>query len=233
MRFSVETVSGHSFVGSWLGPDSVVVDLGVNIGGFSYAVNNRYGCRVAGVEANPALAKAVLTNDRLSCANLAITGSAGQIEFYIDSKNNEASTIDPQRSREGLTRVVVEGKPFADFVIEERLARIDLLKIDIEGAELELLETIPDAILGNIRQICVEFHAFIRPHDLPRVEAVVAGMRARNFFVLDFSRNLSNVLMINTRLSPLRVSEQTMLHTTRIVNGVNRMIRRITSPRQT
>jgi FkbM family methyltransferase len=228
MRFSLETIAGHSFVTSWLGPDSVVVDLGANVGAFSYAIHRKYGCRVAGVEANPALAQAILQNDRLSCANLAITGNAGEIEFFVDPKNSEASTIDPQLPRAQLQRVVVEGKPFADFVIERRFTRIDLLKIDIEGAELELLETMPQPILRDIRQICVEFHAFIRPQDLPRVQAVIAAMRARNFFVLDFSRNLSNVLMINMQHNRLRVPEQAVLHTSRIVQGLKRMADRMT-----
>jgi FkbM family methyltransferase len=228
MQFSVETIAGHSFVCSWLGPHSVVVDLGANVGTFSYAIHRRYGCRVAGVEANPALAQAILPNDRLSCANLAITGNSGEIEFFVDPNNSEASTTDPQRVRAELQRVVVEGKSFADFVIEQRFTRIDLLKIDIERAELELLETLPQPILRDIRQICVEFHAFIRPHDLPRVREVIAAMRARNFFVLDFSRNLSNVLMINTQHNRLRVPEQAVLHTTRIVQGLKRMANRMT-----
>jgi FkbM family methyltransferase len=228
MRFSIETIAGHSFVGSWLGPDSVVVDLGANVGGFSHEIQNRYRCRVAGVEANPTLARAIVKNDRLSCTNLAITANPGQIEFFIDPQNNEASTIDPQGRRAELQRVVVEGRTFVDFAKREGLTHIDLLKIDIEGAELDLLENMPNSVLQEIRQICVEFHAFIRPHDLPRIEAVIAAMRARNFFVLDFSRNLSNVLMINMQLSRLRASEQLVLRTTRVVQGVKRMAGRVT-----
>jgi hypothetical protein len=123
---------------------------------------------------------------------------------------------------------VVEGRTFVDFAMGEGLTRIDLLKIDIEGAELDLLENIPYPVLREIRQICVEFHAFIRPHDLPRIEAVIAAMRARNFFVLDFSRNLSNVLMINMQHSPLRASKKIELHTARAIQGVKRMARRVT-----
>jgi FkbM family methyltransferase len=229
MRFSVETIHGHSFVGSWLGPDSVVVDLGANVGGFSHEIQHRYGCRVAGVEANPTLANAILKNDRLSCANLAITANPGQVEFFIDPQNSEASTIDPQGRRAELQRVVVEGMTFVHFAMGEGLTRIDLLKIDIEGAELDLLENIPYPVLREIRQISVEFHAFIRPHDLPRIEAVIAAMRARNFFVLDFSRNLSNVLMINMQHGRLRASKKIELHTARITQAVKRMTRRVTS----
>jgi len=228
MRFSVEQIAGHSFVGSWLGRDSVVVDLGANVGEFSREIQHRYGCRVVGVEANPTLANAISKNDRLSCANLAITANPGQIEFFIDPQNSEASTIDPQGRRAELQRVVVEGRTFVDFAMGEGLTRIDLLKIDIEGAELDLLENIPYPVLREIRQICVEFHAFIRPHDLPRIEAVIAAMRARNFFVLDFSRNLSNVLMINMQHSPLRASKKIELHTARAIQGVKRMARRVT-----
>lgn len=226
MPISIETVAGHSFVGSWLGPESVVVDLGVNIGRFSYEIQRRYNCRIAGVEANPALAQAIVQADRLSCTNLAITANAGPIEFFIDPQNTEASSTDRQSGGTDRQRIVVDGKTFADFVTAEHFRRIDLLKIDIEGAELDLLETIPYPILQDIWQICVEFHAFLRPQDLPRIEAVIGGMRARNFFVLDFSRNFGNVLMINEQHNRLTIADRATLHTTRLVEGVKRMAHR-------
>lgn len=226
MSILVETVAGHSFVGSWLGPESLVVDLGVNIGRFSYEIQRRYNCRIAGVEANPALARAIVQTDRLSCTNLAITANAGPIKFFIDPQNTEASTTDPQRAGTGRHGIVVEGKTFAHFVKAEQFRRIDLLKIDIEGDELDLLEKTPDAILRDICQISVEFHAFLRPQDLPRIEAVIAGMRARNFFVLDWSRNFGNVLMINERHNRLTIADVAALHATRLVQGVKRVAHR-------
>jgi FkbM family methyltransferase len=225
-QFSVDKIAGHSFVGSWLVRDSVVVDLGMNLGNFSYAVSKRYGCRVTGVEANPALAQAILQTDRLSCRNLAITGKSGPLEFFVDPSDLEASTTHPQGCIDELQRVVVEGRTFEDFVTSEQLQHIDLLKIDIEGAELDLLEFTPDPLLDSIRQICVEFHGFVRPQDVPRIKAAIGRMRARNFFVLDFARDLSNVLMINERNNHLTFIERATLHSARNASGIKRMITR-------
>jgi FkbM family methyltransferase len=229
VQFWIDRVADHSFVGSWLGPESVVIDLGMNLGKFSYEVQRRYGCSVVGVEANPALARSILQTDRLSCSNIAITGKTGPVEFFIDPHQSEASTIYPEGFTNGLQRVVVEGKTFTDFVKAERLRHIDLLKIDIEGAELDLLRFIPDSVLQDIQQICVEFHSFMRPQDTPQVKAVIAGVRARNFFVLDFARDLTNVLMINERQHRLTLNQRALLYKSRNLEGMKRIVNRALS----
>jgi hypothetical protein len=86
MRFSIELVAGHPFVGSWLDPDSVVKDLGANVGEFSREIQHGYGCRTAGVEASLTPTNAMLKNDRLSCANLTVAANPGRIEFLATHK---------------------------------------------------------------------------------------------------------------------------------------------------
>ena len=45
-----------------------------------------------------------------------------------------------------------------DFLIDNEIQEIDLIKIDCEGAEFEILATIPDEILNNVRWIEGELH---------------------------------------------------------------------------
>ncbi len=44
--------------------------------------------------------------------------------------------------------------------------RIDLLKIDIEGAEIGMFDDCTDEELSSIGQITVEFHAFLFPNNM-------------------------------------------------------------------
>jgi hypothetical protein len=47
-----------------------------------------------------------------------------------------------------------------DLLDHLQLPRIDLLKADIEGAEISMLTACPDEVLGRIAQIGIEFHDF-------------------------------------------------------------------------
>ena len=54
---------------------------------------------------------------------------------------------------------------------------LDLLKIDVEGAELEILEGASEATLHKVRRIVVEYHDYIRPDCGRRVLARLKSTR--------------------------------------------------------
>jgi FkbM family methyltransferase len=49
-------------------------------------------------------------------------------------------------------------RPLADLIREQRLSRIDLLKVDTEGAEEDVMESIDADQWASIRQVVVEVH---------------------------------------------------------------------------
>ncbi len=55
-------------------------------------------------------------------------------------------------------RLACELRTLSGFLREEELQRVDLLKIDVEGAELDVLAGIEDADWPTITQIVVEVH---------------------------------------------------------------------------
>jgi FkbM family methyltransferase len=61
-----------------------------------------------------------------------------------------------RRVRERPLRAEV--RPLSDVIREEKVERIDLLKIDVEGAEWEVLAGIADADWPKIRQLVIEVH---------------------------------------------------------------------------
>jgi hypothetical protein len=122
------------------------------------------------------------------------------------SENNEWSTILSRAcdlgSSGAATRlaVPVEVHTLETLVREMRLSRIDLLKMDIEGAEVSVLHSLDAKILRLIRQVTVEFHSKdMFGFDMLRsVEDVIDLMKNRGFMCLDFSgRTRCDVLFIN------------------------------------
>jgi FkbM family methyltransferase len=217
LTIALDRFNEHHFISSWLSASNdkgklLIVDLGMNVGEFSREMLRRYSksCVVA-VEANPYLASAIERRSDLHCYNYAIAPENGPVTFGIDPANSIANRINATGSNK--ENVIVEGIRFADFMQKARIDSefIDLLKIDIEGSELELFEQTPAHFFANVRQICVEFHAFSNPEHLPRIAKSIARMESLDFHCIDFTTNFQDVLMVNKRLGLSRLGAVEMM----------------------
>ena len=209
----IDRVSEHHFISSWLAAANeygrlLVVDLGMNEGEFSREIMRRYpNARVVAVEANPDLALAGRHSANLRCYNCAIASENGPVTFGIDRVNSTASSLDV--SSDHSETVTVDGVQFSELLQRAEIDGevIDILKIDIEGSELELFERTADRVLFNVRQISVEFHAFVNPDHEPRIAKILRRMTSLNFHCIDFTRNCQDVLMINKSLGLSRLNQ--------------------------
>jgi hypothetical protein len=93
----------------------------------------------------------------------------------------------------------VEGLTFQRFMEICRIEQINLMKVDIEGSEVELLETLPNDILDRIDQMSVGFHDFKPEFDLTgKVRAALNRPIGLGWLPIVFSRrDNSDVLLIN------------------------------------
>jgi FkbM family methyltransferase len=168
-QFLTDRVQGHTFLKNLLSAGGKVMDLGMHKGDFAKAICGRYGCPVVGVEANPALASTFWGLDGLSCKNAAISAADGSVKFAIIENDLEASRIVSESSPLSQTVVVVPSVSLATFFQEVNATRLELLKMDIEGAELDVIETTDPNIFQKCKQITIEFHSFLYPADRERV----------------------------------------------------------------
>lgn len=182
-QFRIDRVRDHTFLKHYLNRTSKIVDLGMNKGEFARIMNSRHGCKVAGIEANPVLAakNADLTGS-ITCKNAAIAAHDGSVRFSINKENSEASTIVPDDTQLSETVVVVPSISLSTFFHEIAVEHIDLLKIDVEGAELDIVETTPADIIQQCTQISVEFHTFLYPSHSERVEEAIARLAGLGFY---------------------------------------------------
>jgi hypothetical protein len=79
------------------------------------------------------------------------------------------------------TSVVVDGVTLSDLLDRHAIKHVDLLKVDIEAAELPMFENTPDRTLLACDQISVEFHDFLDPAQAPGVDAAIRRFRALGF----------------------------------------------------
>ncbi len=128
----------------------VLVDAGANIGLAALYWKIRYGeFRYLGFEPDPAVAACASENLRAWAVDgellgLAVAGEEGEAGFIVDG-------ADGGRLGEGALRV--RTTRLSRFLPEA----VDLLKIDVEGAEAVVLEEVAP-VLARVRNIFVEWH---------------------------------------------------------------------------
>lgn len=145
-----------------------VLDLGANVGLFTLRLFDRLraaghadaACRVTLVEANPAALPVV--DARLRRDN-AVAAHATVVHGLVGERTGSAA-FDPSPASPGEASIAPDERAVAvtvPYVDLDRLMAdapaIDLLKCDIEGAELRLFEQYP-ALLRKIAILIVEIH---------------------------------------------------------------------------
>ena len=173
-----------------LRPGDLAIDLGANAGLFTEPMA-RTGADVIAFEPDPH-AFALLQrrvgnrpNTRLIAA--AAGAEAGHFHLYRhrdfatepDRRTTSSSLIADKRNVDPTQAIEVEVKDFTAF-LRDLDRDIALLKIDIEGAEVALLERLlADPVSNRIGHIFVETHERMLPDLAARTQALKASAGAR------------------------------------------------------
>jgi FkbM family methyltransferase len=138
--------------------DSVVVDVGANIGDFSIEVAAL--CprgRIVAIE--PVIESAAmieinkLLNELTNIEVVQVALGSSETEVEIKLAGNASSLY----WKKGRQVQKVRQTNLSRLMDERRIGHIDLLKLDCEGAEWEILPNSSE-VLPQISQICMEFH---------------------------------------------------------------------------
>lgn len=194
-----------------IGSTPFVVDVGANRGDFSYQMNDRFGGVYHLVEANPALASNLRSTSPFTAHNFAVAARDGSAKFNIAQNDEGSSVLDlPSESVFNCTRVETVTVPtlrLESLLAEIGQKRIDVVKMDIEGAEVQVLHDMSSAALRQIGQITVEFHcAPVFGFGMrDEVEAIMSRMKREGFVGADFSGgDRTDCLFVNTSYQRIR-----------------------------
>jgi FkbM family methyltransferase len=159
-------------------PGDVILDIGGNIGWFALLCRYRAGgpIRIHSFEPEPQ------TRQRL-LLNVQANGLASQVSVYPFAVSNRAGPATFSQAEHPLCRKLAAG---GDLEVEcvtladaLRLAgdppRVDLLKMDIEGGEVEAIGSAGVAALAPVQRIVVEWHDRYRPGCLDACRSVLAS----------------------------------------------------------
>jgi FkbM family methyltransferase len=196
MFASTETICNHTFLPRFINSDSVVLDFGANHGEFSHFLIERFGCRVFSAEPLVELCEQIRPHPLLQVHTVAVGGADRDVTLKVSSRHG-ASISWPVAAGEVLTDRSVRMVTFGGFLRLASVRHVDFLKVDIEGAEIDLFGSASDDELRDIAQIAVEFHDFIFADQRGFVLQIRKRLADLGFWVLPFSLDNSNVLFLN------------------------------------
>jgi len=163
--------------------NDIVVDIGANVGIFStYAVKQAKNVKVYSFEPSPATFKYLKSNietNKLSSSikifNKAVADKNGVLKLYLNEEIPVANSLyqNIAKSKNGKDEEVVSvtlKKIFKD----NKLNKINFLKLDCEGAEYGILMKSPVELLNKIEKISMEVHK-IKGYSVQKLKNYLSG----------------------------------------------------------
>ncbi len=183
-----------------------VIDLGANIGLASrYFADHFPNCKILAVEPNPGTYEVLLLNVERLVANrrcrtlrAAVWSSEKILTGGALDDPNHFSAFAVHESADASGEDSIAGWPMSKIIADSGFERVDLLKVDIEGAEVALF-TGNVNWLQQVRTIAIEFH------DNSREECRFDDlMREYGFRVVDSGSHTVLALKDDSRSANLR-----------------------------
>jgi FkbM family methyltransferase len=154
------------------------VDLGSNVGYFTCFAADRIGSEAIGlaVDANPKMAEEtqwhIAHNHWKRVKGLwAVVGfpsGVGEAPFYLNPSNisGSATVLNPNIPAKGKQTEIKVPTVDLNRAWREHAGDlpVDVLKVDVEGFEVKVLETIPE-LLKRTNTVVLEWHKWITPRD--------------------------------------------------------------------
>lgn len=144
-----------------LDPTSIVLDVGGFEGNFAAALYARYGCMIHVFEPVPAffcgLQERFAGNTNIILHPFGLGGRTETVTMSLAA--NGSSHVKAGGCNQPISAQI---RSFEEFMATSNIERIDLMKINIEGAEFDLLDHMLDAgRVKIIQDLQVQFHRFV------------------------------------------------------------------------
>lgn len=154
---------------AWLKPGATFVDVGSNKGDFSLLAAKVVGSdgKVLSFEPEPSncywIQKSIEANgyENITLFEVALSAADGTALLYLGSKSGW-HTLLPGRPKRSNGAITVMTRRLDSVLGEANQARVDMIKIDVEGAELEVLEGARQALSNNSGIVCLmDLHPYL------------------------------------------------------------------------
>jgi FkbM family methyltransferase len=144
-----------------------IIDIGAHIGYFSIFANKNTDndSLIIAIEPGKSNFNRLVNNIKDSAItnirslNYAISGKSGPVKLHLGRSLNHSIVENYLLNRnQNNDFELIEAKTLEEIVLENKLEKVDFLKMDCEGAEYSILQNTPGYIYDRITTISMEFH---------------------------------------------------------------------------
>ena len=147
-------------------PKPFILDCGSNIGlSIAYFKMLYPDCQIVAFEPGEYTFKCAQENvknnfaDSVEIHNLALSAQEGTIDFFYDEEKPGSTRMSIVEERSPQNKREVKTSPLSKFIDRD----VDFLKMDIEGAEFDVIEEmIQSGAIKRVKQMVIEYHHHIK-----------------------------------------------------------------------
>ena len=140
--------------------DDVIIDVGAHIGLFAlfasqFCKNGKIFCYEPIKENYKILIENIEMNQiqNIFPNNLAVTKETSRAKIFLNDDQSGHSMFIQNKNF-----VEVDSKSLSDIFIDNGIKECDFLKLDCEGAEYEIVESLPSDLFTKINKTAIEYH---------------------------------------------------------------------------
>jgi FkbM family methyltransferase len=161
--------------------DALMLDIGANVGAVSlYWANLSPSLRIHCYEPNPAAFQSLRSNVERNGLNSRITifpegvgRTSGSLKLWIDVPTDLSTAYSETSPSEGGRRIEVPVVSLDEVWRRLGEKEVWLLKVDTEGAEVDILEGASSRFFHVVQNAIIEYHDNIYPESLRRCQRVL------------------------------------------------------------
>lgn len=196
---------GNTYGGFFVHPNqineySIVYSFGIGEDiSFDEDLINRHACTIYGFDPTPKSIHFVRSNQhsaKFVFSPIGIDSQNGIATLYLPkNKNHVSGSIISMSNVDVSNTMDVPMRKFSTIAQENSHTVIDVLKMDIEGAEYKIIDDILNSGV-TIKQILIEFHFRFIKHGLKLTNSTIDKLNQHGYKIFAFSESLEEVSFI-------------------------------------
>ncbi len=212
LKIGVETKHewyGNTYGGFFVNPtklneNSIVYSVGIGEDiSFDQAIINKHKCQVFGFDPTPKSINWVKNQqlpNQFNFYEFGISDKTGNVDFYLPKNPAYVSgSISLQKNVNENEKVNVQMKTITDAAKQLGHAHIDVLKMDIEGAEYDVITSLLSSGI-SFGQLLIEFHDRFFTDGAAKTKNAIQVLKQNGFEIFAISDSFEEVSFINTNL---------------------------------